>query len=277
MPGEGGLVLLSQDSFDSLIDGAVKSSARLAREVIERSGRTPDAAVLIGGGANIPLVTSVMESWLDLPVIVPAQPELVAAEGAALLAVPAAGEFTDTDTTVIPALTSASDDASRDLGTTEPRQAVRATAPQQRRRRLFLAGGIVVAAAAFGLGVEVLQGPEPDPESTTQQSTDVPPPQQSVQPGSTRTADATVSPEEGRPAVGEQSAGADGSGTRADQPQTQSSVTGGTREDAPVDTPAPPPSPERAPLIPGLPQLELPTLPPPPPIPAPVWPQLPGL
>ena len=93
MPGEGRLLLLSQDGFDSLIVGPVETSARLTREVIRRSGRLPDAAVLIGGGAHIPLVTSVMESWLDLPVIVPAQPELVAAEGAALLARPTSDEF----------------------------------------------------------------------------------------------------------------------------------------------------------------------------------------
>lgn len=86
VPGDGGLLLLSRDVFDSLIGVTVESSARLARDVITRSGRTPDAVVLTGGGARIPLVRTVLESWLGLPVIVPDHPELVAAQGAALLA-----------------------------------------------------------------------------------------------------------------------------------------------------------------------------------------------
>ncbi|ANS26447.1 chaperone protein [Rhodococcus opacus] len=86
VPGDGGLLLLSRDVFDALIVVTVESSARLARDVITRSGRTPDAVVLIGGGARIPLVRSVLQSWLGLPVVVPDHPELVAAQGAALLA-----------------------------------------------------------------------------------------------------------------------------------------------------------------------------------------------
>ncbi|MCQ4120978.1 Hsp70 family protein [Rhodococcus tibetensis] len=86
VPGDGGLLLLSRDVFDSLIGVTVESSARLARDVIARSGRIPDAVVLTGGGARIPLVRAVLESWLSLPVIVPEHPELVAAQGAALLA-----------------------------------------------------------------------------------------------------------------------------------------------------------------------------------------------
>jgi len=88
VPGEGGLLLLSQDTFDALIAGPVETSAHLTGEVVGRSGRTPDAVVLIGGGARIPLIRSVMESRLGLPVIVPGQPELLTAEGAALLARP---------------------------------------------------------------------------------------------------------------------------------------------------------------------------------------------
>lgn len=86
VPGDGGLVLLSRDVLDSLIGVTVESSARLVREVVAASGRTSDAVILIGGGARIPLVSSVIASWLGLPVIVPDDPELVSAQGAALLA-----------------------------------------------------------------------------------------------------------------------------------------------------------------------------------------------
>ncbi|TQC45056.1 molecular chaperone [Rhodococcus sp. WS4] len=86
VPGDGGLLLLSREVFDALIGVTVESSARVARDVITRSGRTPDAVVLTGGGARIPLVRTVLQSWLGLPVIVPDHPELVAAQGAALLA-----------------------------------------------------------------------------------------------------------------------------------------------------------------------------------------------
>ncbi|MFC9554010.1 hypothetical protein ACFTWF_24545 [Rhodococcus sp. NPDC056960] len=86
--GDGGLLLLTQDLLESPITAPIEASARLTWEVTTRSGRIPDAVVLIGGGARIPLVRSVLQSRLNLPVIVPAQPEQVAAEGAALLAEP---------------------------------------------------------------------------------------------------------------------------------------------------------------------------------------------
>ncbi|MDV7357701.1 Hsp70 family protein [Rhodococcus oxybenzonivorans] len=102
VPGDGGLLLLSRDVFDSLIGVTVESSARLARDVIARSGRIPDAVVLTGGGARIPLVRAVLESWLALPVIVPDHPELVAAQGAALLAQRAQQQQAPGGVTVLP-------------------------------------------------------------------------------------------------------------------------------------------------------------------------------
>ena len=281
MPGEGGLLLLSLDSFDALIDGAVKNSARLTREVIRRSGRTPDAAVLIGGGANIPLVASVMESWLDLPVIVPAQPELVAAEGAALLARPEDGEFTDT--VAFPTQTSSSSETNRNLGTAETRQDVETAAPSRTPRRLLLAGGVVAVAAAIGLGVDMLQGSGPDPQpAATQHDTEAPESRQAVQPPATTTTDVATSPGAVPPVVAEQSTGPAQSETRAtNRPETQRSTqeptTTGMQNGAPTDLSTPAPAPEPAPLIPGLPQFELPTLPPPPTIPLPELPRIPGL
>ncbi len=86
LPSEYGLVLLSQDNLDALIMLGIESSARMTRDVIMRSERAVQAVVAIGGCARIPLVATVTERWIGVPVVVPAQPETVVARGAALLA-----------------------------------------------------------------------------------------------------------------------------------------------------------------------------------------------
>ncbi|MGW0042259.1 Hsp70 family protein [Rhodococcus sp. NPDC003348] len=88
VPGDGGLILLNRERFEALVRVPVESSARLAREVITASGRHPDVLVLLGGGARIPLVQGVLQGWLGLPTVLPPEPEMVAAQGAALLATP---------------------------------------------------------------------------------------------------------------------------------------------------------------------------------------------
>ena len=275
MPGEGGLLLLSQDSLDSLIDGPVKTSARLACEVIRRSGRTPDAAVLIGGGANIPLVTTVMESWLNLPVIVPAQPELVAAEGAALLAHPATGTFAAP--VVSPTQAPAPDETSESFDTVEVRHTIETTAPPPKRRPLLLAGGVVTVVAAIGLGVGLLQDSERDAQPTaTPQNTQAPPASHSEPLPSTTPADVAPPPDTVPPVIEPQpTSPAQTEAATTYQPRTQTSVNPQTEEVAPADTSAPSPPP--APLLPGLPQYQLPTLPPPPPLPQPELPPIPRL
>ncbi|TQC42717.1 molecular chaperone [Rhodococcus sp. WS4] len=289
MPGEGGLLLLSQDSFDSLIVGPVETSARLTREVIRRSGRLPDAAVLIGGGAHIPLVTSVMESWLDLPVIVPAQPELVAAEGAALLARPVSEEFAgavtpqpepEPELEPEPQPASLSDDA---------------PVPARKRRGLILAGSAVAVIAAVGLGLgvgtDLLQGSEEEAQpAATQSNTQAPSAQQAAPAQPTTTAE-VPSPAEAAPsAVEEQPVIPPQTEVRSTyqpqtqaQPQTQTQsptqapAASETQSAVPSDTSAPSATPEPAPLIPGMPQIQLPTIPPPAPLPAPQLPWIPGL
>ncbi|MFF0817777.1 Hsp70 family protein [Rhodococcus sp. NPDC003318] len=86
--GDGGLILLNRERFESLVRVPIEGSARLAREVVAESGRSPDLLVLLGGGARIPLVQSLVPHWLALPTVVPPEPEMVAAQGAALLATP---------------------------------------------------------------------------------------------------------------------------------------------------------------------------------------------
>ncbi|TJZ76096.1 hypothetical protein FCG67_19005 [Rhodococcus oryzae] len=88
VPSEAGLILLSRETFESMIVVPVEGSARFARGVIAASGRYPDAVVLLGGGAHIPLVQSILRTWLNLPTVVPAEPEMVTAQGAAMLATP---------------------------------------------------------------------------------------------------------------------------------------------------------------------------------------------
>lgn len=86
VPGAAGVVLMSRDTFDPLIGQCVESSAQFVHHVIARSGRNPEAVVLLGGGAHIPLVQEVLRSWIGLPLVVPHEPELVLSKGGAILA-----------------------------------------------------------------------------------------------------------------------------------------------------------------------------------------------
>jgi hypothetical protein len=294
MPGEGGLLLLTQDGFDSLIASPVETSARLTREVIRRSGRVPDAAVLIGGGAHIPLVTSVMESWLDLPVIVPAQPELVAAEGAALLARPMSEEFVGAAAPLLPdeefdAQPWPQPDA--ESWTESPADEV---PPARRRRGFVLAGSAVAVVAAIGLGLgigvgtDLLGSDEEAQPAATQQATQAPSVQRAAPAPPTTTADVPPAADSVPSAVAEQPVIPPQTEVRSTyqsrtqaQTQTQSPaqapVVPGTQGAVPSDTSAPTTTPEPAPLIPGLPQFQLPTIPPPAPLPVPELPRIPGL
>ncbi|PQP23257.1 molecular chaperone [Rhodococcus opacus] len=290
MPGEGGLLLLSQDGFDSLIVGPVETSARLTREVIRRSGRLPDAAVLIGGGAHIPLVTSVMESWLDLPVIVPAQPELVAAEGAALLARPTSDEFVGAAAPEHRFEPEPEPEPELELESElepEPEALLEERAPVRKRRGLVLAGGVVAVVAAVGLGLglgtDLLQGSEQDAQpAATQSNTQAPAARQVIPPQPTTTTDVALPSEAAPSVVDEQPVIPPQTEVRTTyQPQAQGSTQAPAAPESqsvvPSDTSAPPTTPEPAPLIPGLPQIQLPTIPPPAPLPMPEFPRIPGL
>ncbi len=92
LPGIGGLILLSREAFESMVAVPIEQSARLTRDVITRAGRPVEALVMIGGGSRIPLVRATLAGWVGLPTITPAEPELVAAKGAALSATPVDGQ-----------------------------------------------------------------------------------------------------------------------------------------------------------------------------------------
>ncbi|WP_179220478.1 Hsp70 family protein [Rhodococcus sp. NCIMB 12038] len=266
VPGDGGLLLLSRDVFDSIIGVTVESSARLARDVITRSGRTPDAVVLTGGGARTPLVRTVLESWLGLPVIVPDHPELVAAQGAALLAqavVPPAVEvarvlpppqytpelnaFRHAPTAVV-ARSGAPSSTPSWLSAAAPPPSQQVAKIQIRGAALAGTALAVVAVIGLGLGYgqNLLSRTEGSSQPATTQLTANPPVVSEM---------ATPSPTTLPPAPTSETVEA--------PVQTASQIR------IPEPQPAPPPPPP-APIFPGLPQIQLP------PFQLPALPRLPG-
>lgn len=93
IPADNGLALLSRENFEAMILPAVEAAARMTLDVIMRSGQTVQALVVLGGGARIPLVRSVLNHVIGLPLIVADGPETVAVRGAALLARPVPQHF----------------------------------------------------------------------------------------------------------------------------------------------------------------------------------------
>ena len=260
VPGDGGLLLLSRDVFDALIGVTVESSARLARDVIAKSGRTPDAVVVIGGGARIPLVRSVLQSWLGLPVVVPDHPELVAAQGAALLAqqvvqppaevarvlpppyTPQSAPDAVVSTYQAPSATVARTGAPSStpswLSAAAPPPSQQVAKPQIRGAALAGSALAVVAVIGLGLGYgkNLLARTEGSSQPvTTQLTTESPVVPQVATPSPT-----TLPPPPASEAV--------------EAPiQTASQIR------IPEPAPAPPPPPP-VPLFPGLPQIQLPPL-----------------
>ena len=86
LPSSYGPVLLTQENFTALISRAVETAARSTREIVERSGRPVQAVLAVGGGMRIPLVSRALRDAVDMPVLVPPEPESATARGAALLA-----------------------------------------------------------------------------------------------------------------------------------------------------------------------------------------------
>ncbi|WP_084481676.1 Hsp70 family protein [Nocardia grenadensis] len=86
LPSDYGPVLLTQENFTALIARAVEASVHSTREIIGRSGRPVQAVLAVGGGVRIPLVSRTLREILEMPVLVPPEPEAAMARGAALLA-----------------------------------------------------------------------------------------------------------------------------------------------------------------------------------------------
>lgn len=83
---DGRFRLLDRRMFDLQIIRPAERSAIALRDLAEMSEIPPEVVVAIGGGARIPLIQDVLERYLRIPVVIPDNPELVAAQGAALYA-----------------------------------------------------------------------------------------------------------------------------------------------------------------------------------------------
>lgn len=84
-PG-GGILLMTRDQLVAAMDPVLERAADLVGELGAANERTIDRIVLIGGGAYVPSVQTVLAGRLSLPVVVPDEPEMVVAKGAALIA-----------------------------------------------------------------------------------------------------------------------------------------------------------------------------------------------
>ncbi|NLU83301.1 Hsp70 family protein [Rhodococcus sp. HNM0569] len=222
VPGDGGLVLLSRGEFDALARTMVESSARIARDVVAQSAVRPDLVALVGGGARIPLVRDVLGAWLTLPVVAPSVPETVAAEGAALLSWSAG-----------PALAPPTEPTSFVPSDAVPLGGSRAGRARNRPtpRAITLACGVLGVLGAVGIGLgfgRELGGTSGD----TATPVDAP---RSQAPVATELPPVTTVPS-----------------TTAPEPQYVPPAVQETQE--------PEPAPSPAPLIPGLPQIQLPTI-----------------
>lgn len=269
LPGESGVILISRESFEALVTVPIEYSARLVRDVVTRSPQYVDALFLIGGGARIPLVESILRSWTGLPVVTPADPEAVAAKGAALLATPVdLASSQHAFSHHAPSLDAASPHPAAQAVPSDRHVAAggapgtalsgapdwlspepvdrSATSKRKVRGAALVAGGLAAIAA---LGLTLGYGNSEDSTSapadsgqtlTTVPSTSRPAPTTTTPPPTTT----TVEPPPPPPPV-----------ETYEAPQRQ----------APAPAPAPPPPPP-PPLIPGLPQFQLPQiqLPPPP-------------
>lgn len=93
VPGPAGLVLLSRETLEAILAVPIERTARLTKRLIESVPRDVDNVAVIGGGGRIPLVHATLSNWLGIPIVMPAEPELVVARGASLLAAPVTNPY----------------------------------------------------------------------------------------------------------------------------------------------------------------------------------------
>lgn len=85
-PSTGSRVVLTRNDIADLQTPGVHHSASFVKHLIDESGTTPEAVLLLGGCANNPQLQDWLEPNLPIPVVVAQEPALVSARGAVLLA-----------------------------------------------------------------------------------------------------------------------------------------------------------------------------------------------
>lgn len=105
VPGMETTVRMTRTELDDLIDESLSDFVAHLADTLERNRISPasiSAVATVGGGARIPLITQRLSEHLRTTVITTQQPQLTAAEGAALIA--HRSQIVETATTIAPAV-----------------------------------------------------------------------------------------------------------------------------------------------------------------------------
>jgi molecular chaperone DnaK (HSP70) len=87
LPGVRGDIRLTRNELDDAIRDSLNNFVAVLDETLARNGiRDLVAVVSVGGGANIPAITTTVSGHLRVPVVTTPRPQLAAASGAALRA-----------------------------------------------------------------------------------------------------------------------------------------------------------------------------------------------
>jgi len=93
LTGVRGDIRLTKDELDEAIRESLNNFVALLDETLQRNGiRDLVAVVSVGGGANIPLVTTTLSGHLRVPVVTTPRPQLTAAVGGALRVMPGSAD-----------------------------------------------------------------------------------------------------------------------------------------------------------------------------------------
>jgi actin-like ATPase involved in cell morphogenesis len=102
LPGVRGDVRLTRNELDDAIRGSLNNFVAALDDTLRRNGiRDLVAVVSVGGGANIPAVTTMLSGHLRVPVVTTPRPQLAAAIGGGFRAAQGSGD--NSPTAVIPA------------------------------------------------------------------------------------------------------------------------------------------------------------------------------